>query len=89
MEGTERKTGIVGVKETVTGDSFIKSKGIDSDAAYERMNITKYMKENYQKEINRTNTADIVGYHKTLYNDLETILNAIIREEKKLIDLGA
>lgn len=88
MEGMERKTGTVDVMNTVSGNSFIKSKGIDGGAAYERMNITKETLEKYQAAINATNTADVVGYHGTLYNDLETILKAIIREEKKLIELG-
>lgn len=90
MEGTmERKTGTVGVQKIMTGDSFIKSKGIDTEAAYKRMNITKEMLDHYQAAINATNTADVVGIHGSLYNDLEVIAKAIIREEKKLIDLGA
>lgn len=91
MEGTVRKT--VDVKETVgTGirrSSFVKTQGVDGEAAFQRMTITKRTLEDYQAKINSTNTADVVGNLANLYDDLEVIAKAIIREEQLLISMGA
>ena len=80
------------VKETVeTGygrPSFIKSQGVNTEAAFQRMTITKEMLEQYQAAINATNTADIVGIHKALYDKLEQVAKSIIDEEMILIAMG-
>lgn len=89
MEGMERKTGTVDVQKTVTGDSFIKIQGVDSEAAFQRMTITKKMLGEYQEAINSTNTVDVIGNLQKLYDDLEVIAKAIIREEQLLISIGA
>ena len=89
MEGIERKTGTVDVQKTVTGNSFIKIQGVDGKAAFERMTITKKMLEDYQTAINATNTVDVIGNLARLYDDMEVIAKAIIREEQLLISIGA
>ena len=80
------------VKETVeTGyskPSFIQAQGVDSEAAFQRMTITKEMLGQYQSAINSTNTADIVGTHKALYDKLESVMKEIINEEMILIAMG-
>ena len=68
--------------------SFVRTQGIDSSAAFQRMTITKRTLEEYQAEINATNTADVVGNLARLYDDLEILAKAIIREEQLLISLG-
>lgn len=68
--------------------TFIKPQQIDVKAAYERAEITRDMMKLYKEEINRTNTADIVGTLRHLYEDLEKIMKEIIKEEKQLIMLG-
>ena len=79
----------VDVKETVeigsTRQSFVKTQGIDCEAAFQRMRITKELLGQYQVAINETNTADVIGKHKSLYDDLETLAKAIIDEEMILI----
>lgn len=80
------------VKETVeTGlvsPSFIQAQGVDTEAAFQRMTITKDMLGQYQAAINSTNTADIVGTHKALFDKLESVMKEIINEEMILIAMG-
>ena len=80
------------VRETVeTGyrsPSFIQAQGVDTEAAFQRMTITKEMLEQYQAAINATNTADIIGTHKALYDKLERTAKSIIEEEMILIAMG-
>lgn len=70
------------------GSPFIKPYKIDANAAYERARITKELMKMYREEINRTNTADIAGTLKRLYEDLERTMNEIVKEEKQLVLLG-
>lgn len=82
---------IVDVKGTIGNEnrrpSFVKAQGVDSEAAFQRMTITKEMLKEYQLAINGTNTTDVVGDLKALYDDLEVIAKAIIRQEQMLICL--
>ena len=79
----------IDVRETVeTGirnQSFVKAQGVDGEAAFQRMTITKEMLEQYQAAINATNTSDIVGVHKELYDKAERAMKSIIDEEMVLI----
>lgn len=68
--------------------TFIKPQQINVKAAYERAEITKDTLKLYREEINRTNTADIAGTLRRLYEDLEKTMKEIIKEEKQLIMLG-
>lgn len=70
------------------GSPFIKPYQIDANAAYERARITKDLMKMYKEEINRTNTSDITGTLKRLYEDLEKIMKEIVKEEKQLMILG-
>lgn len=91
--GTAAVVNAVDVKEAVeTGtkaSSFVTAQGVDGSAAFQRMSITKRMLEEYQAAINATNTADIIGSHRKLYDDFETVARAIIREEQLLVSMGA
>lgn len=68
--------------------SFVKTQGVDSEAAFQRMTITKRMLGDYQEAINNTNTVDVVGNLKEMYDDVEMLLKAIIKEEQLLISIG-
>ena len=65
--------------------SFIEGQGVDADAAYQRLAITRKMLKEYKAAINATNTVDVVGEHKDLYADIETSLKLIALKEERLI----
>ena len=65
--------------------SFIEGQGVDADAAYQRLAITRKMLAEYKAAINATNTVDVVGEHKDLYADVETSLKLIALKEERLI----
>ena len=71
------------------GASFIKGQDVDINAAFQRLTITKDMLKNYSEAINGTNTADVSGRLRNLYNDLDFIARAIMKEELQLITQGA
>ena len=81
------------VKENMEGNaygvSFIKGQDVDIDAAFQRLTITKDMLKNYGEAINGTNTTDVTGRLRNLYNDLDFIARTIIKEELQLITKGA
>lgn len=85
----ENKFDVKEMVETGCGKpSFIKLQGVNTEAAFQRMTITKEMLEQYQAAINATNTADIIGTHKALYDKLESVMKSIIDEEMILIAMG-
>ena len=78
----------IDVKENMNGiaaPSFIEGQGVDADAAYQRLAITRKMLAEYKAAINATNTVDVVGEHKDLYADVETSLKLIALKEERLI----
>ena len=78
----------IDVKENMNGiaaPSFIEGQGVDADAAYQRLAITRKMLKEYKAAINATNTVDVVGEHKDLYADVETSLKLIALKEERLI----
>lgn len=81
----------VDVRSNVTEDnstktsSFFDNQKADADAAYQRLALTRKTLKMYQREINDTNTVDIVGELKDLYIDLEKTMKMIILIEQQLI----
>lgn len=69
-------------------NSFIKKQTIDADAAYQRLAITRRTLADYQAAINATNTADLVGEIKYLYDSLQQTMRLICLQEQKLINQG-
>lgn len=81
----------IDVKENMNGiaaPSFIEGQGVDADAAYQRLAVTRKTLAEYKAAINATNTVDVVGELKSLYSDLETTMNLIILQEQLLINQG-
>lgn len=80
------------VKENLEANAhstFIKGQDVDINAAFQRLTITKDMLKNYSEAINGTNTTDVSGRLRNLYNDLDFIARTIIKEELQLITQGA
>ena len=78
----------VNVKEamnTVAGSGFFTEQKTDADSAYQRLAITRKALKMYQREINDTNTSDIVGELKDLYIELEKTMKLIMIAEQQLI----
>ena len=71
-----------------TKPSFIKAQKVDARAAFERRSITQKMLEDYRVAINSTNTVDVAGDLKELYNEFEEITKMIITAESTLILQG-
>lgn len=80
----------IDVKENMTSETpaFIEKQGADSDAAYQRLAITRKTLAEYKAAINATNTVDVVGELKTLYTSLENTMNLICLQEQMLINQG-
>ena len=70
---------------TTVGSEFFTAKKVDADAAYQRLAITRKALKMYQRDINDTNTSDIVGELKDLYINLEKTMKLIIIAEQQLI----
>lgn len=68
--------------------SFIKPQKIDARAAFERKQITQKMLQEYQLAINSTNTVDVAGDLKELYDEFEKIAKMIMTAETTLIIQG-
>ena len=78
----------VNVKEamnTVVGSGFFTEQKTDADSAYQRLAITRKALKMYQREINDTNTSDVVGELKDLYIELEKTMKLIMIAEQQLI----
>ncbi|MBR5583133.1 MAG: hypothetical protein IKW21_01245 [Lachnospiraceae bacterium] len=81
----------IDVKENMNGiaaPSFIEGQGVDADAAYQRLAVTRKTLAEYKAAINATNTVDVVGELKSLYADIEATMNLIILQEQMLINQG-
>lgn len=81
----------IDVKENMKGiamTSFIEGQGVDTDAAYQRLAITRKTLAEYRAAINATNTVDVVGELKSLYTDIEYTMNLICIQEQMLINQG-
>lgn len=81
----------IDVKENMNGivtASFIEAQKIDSDAAYQRLAITRKTLAEYKAAINATNTVDVAGKLKSLYESVETTMLMIALEEQMLIHQG-
>ena len=81
----------IDVKENMNGiavTSFIEGQGVDADAAYQRLAVTRKTLAEYKAAINATNTVDVVGELKSLYADIEATMNLIILQEQMLINQG-
>lgn len=77
----------INVRESVNGYSgFITEHGVDYDAAYHRAVFTRDMLIKYKTDINSTNTADVTGRLRQLYEDLDFIAKTIIKEEIKKVE---
>lgn len=76
------------VNATTPGSTFFSSQKADADAAYQRLSITRKALKMYQREINDTNTVDVVGELRSLYIELETTMKLIILAEQQLIHEG-
>lgn len=72
----------------VAAPSFIEGQGVDADAAYQRLAITRKTLAEYKAAINATNTVDVVGELKELYLELESTMNLIALQEQMLINQG-
>ena len=70
---------------TTAGSEFFITQKADADAAYQRLTITRKALKMYQREINDTNTSDIVGELKDLYIELEKVMKLIVIAEQQLI----
>lgn len=81
----------IDVRENMNGiatASFIEAQKIDSDAAYQRLAITRQTLAEYKAAINATNTVDVAGKLKSLYESVETTMLMIALEEQMLIHQG-
>lgn len=81
----------IDVKENMNGNaapSFIEGQGVDADAAYQRLAITRKTLAEYKAAINATNTVDVVGELKTLYTNIENTMQLICLQEQMLINQG-
>lgn len=68
--------------------SFIERQGVDANAAYERLAITRRTLKEYRAAINATNTVDVAGEHLKLYAEVEKLMVLIALEEQMLINQG-
>lgn len=81
----------IDVKENMNGNaapSFIEGQGVDADAAYQRLAITRKTLAEYKAAINATNTVDVASELKLLYGDIESTMKLIILQEMMLITQG-
>lgn len=81
----------IDVKENMNGivtASFIEGQGVDTDAAYKRLAITRQTLAEYKAAINATNTVDVAGSLKDLYERVEATMKLIELEEQMLIHQG-
>ena len=76
------------VNANIPGSTFFSPQKVDADAAYQRLSITRKALKMYQREINNTNTVDVVGELRSLYIDLETTMKLIMLAEQQLIHEG-
>ena len=68
--------------------AFVEKQGVDADAAYQRLAITRNTLAEYKAAINATNTVDVVGELYNLYADIERTMNLIALQEQMLINQG-
>ena len=68
--------------------AFVEKQGVDANAAYQRLAITRKMLAEYKAAINATNTVDVVGELYNLYADIERTMNLIALQEQMLINQG-
>ena len=80
----------IDVRESMTPEifAFVKKQGVDADAAYQRLAITRKTLAEYKEAVNATNTVDVVGELYNLYADIERTMNLIILQEQMLINQG-
>lgn len=81
----------IDVRENLNGNavpSFIEGQGVDANAAYQRLAITRKTLAEYKAAINATNTVDVVGELKTLYTNIENTMQLICLQEQMLINQG-
>lgn len=81
----------IDVRENLNGNavpSFIEGQGVDADAAYQRLAITRKTLAEYKAAINATNTVDVASELKLLYGDIESTMKLIILQEMMLINQG-
>ena len=80
----------IDVRENMIPEEFalIKKQGVDADAAYQRLAITRNTLAEYKAAINATNTVDVVGELYNLYADIERTMNLIALQEQMLINQG-
>ena len=81
----------IDVKENMNGivkASFIEGQGVDADAAYQRLAITRQTLKEYKAAINATNTVDVAGEHLELYAEVENLMKLIDLKEQALILQG-
>lgn len=80
----------INVRESMTPEvfAFVEKQGIDADAAYQRLAITRNTLAEYKAAINATNTVDVVGELYNLYADIERTMNLIMLQEQMLINQG-
>lgn len=80
----------IDVRENMIPEEFalIKKQGVDADAAYQRLAITRKTLAEYKAAINATNTVDVVGELYNLYADIERTMNLIALQEQMLINQG-
>ena len=80
----------IDVRESMTPEvfAFVEKQGVDADAAYQRLAITRKTLAEYKAAINATNTVDVVGELYNLYADIERTMNLIALQEQMLINQG-
>ena len=78
---------MVDVRSSVGVSGFFADTEIDHKSAYQRMVITKDMLIKFRRDINLTNTRDVDGRLRQLYEDLDFIAKEIIKEEYKKLDI--
>jgi hypothetical protein len=80
----------IDVRESMTPEvfAFVEKQGVDANAAYQRLAITRKTLAEYKAAINATNTVDVVGELYNLYADIERTMNLIALQEQMLINQG-
>lgn len=80
----------IDVRENMVPEAFafVEKQGVDANAAYQRLAITRKMLAEYKAAINATNTVDVVGELYNLYADIERTMNLIALQEQMLINQG-
>ena len=79
---------MVDVRGTTSASGFFGDTGVDHESAYKRMVCTADTLNCFKRKINATDTKDVKGRLRQLYEDIDFIAKEIIKEECRLVEQG-